>query len=231
MKPIAQLKPALARLQSFSLPIPDNPSPLKAVGYGVAFTVVLFWVMHLAIRGAGGEFDKAENLPTIDFIRLKKDADLETRERRKPPKPEPPKQPPPPKMKVDTPPPDAPPTPFAMPKLNLPTTITGGPFLGSFVGGDLSGYSELIPLVRIAPQCPRQAQRDGLKGSVVYELVVNPDGTVRSAYPKQATPRGVFEAAGMQSILKWKFKPKVVDGKPVEQKALQKLDFNCGAPE
>lgn len=203
----------------------------RPVVYAAAVTFGMFWSLHLLIVGGKYIAGDNESLNTVDFVRLKKETDLETRERKKPPKPEPPKQPPPPKMKIDTPPPDQTVTPFQMPKLNLPTQMTGGPFLGSYVGGDLSGYSELIPLVRITPQCPRQAQRDGLKGTVVYELVVNPDGTVRSAYPKQASPRGVFEAAGMQSILKWKFKPKVVDGKPVEQRALQKLDFNCGAPE
>jgi periplasmic protein TonB len=201
----------------------------KAFGYALLTTVGLFWLMHIAIKGVGGGFDKAQPLPTIDFVRLKKDTDLETRERRKPPKPEPPKQPPPPKMKVDTPPPDAPPTPFAMPKLNLPTQITGGPFLGAYVGGDLSGYSELIPLVRIQPQYPRNAARDRIEGWVDFEVTVNPDGTVRSARPVKAQPRGVFEAAGMQAIMKWKFKPKVVDGKAVEQKAIQRIDFKMEA--
>ncbi|MBI3171500.1 MAG: TonB family protein, partial [Hydrocarboniphaga effusa] len=59
----------------------------------------------------------------------------------------------------------------------------------------------------------------------VVEITVNPDGTVRSAVPKQAQPRGVFETAAVQSILKWKFKPKIVDGKPVEHKGIQRLDF------
>jgi periplasmic protein TonB len=52
---------------------------------------------------------------------------------------------------------------------------------------------------------------------------------VRSARPVKAQPRGVFEAAGMQSIMKWKFKPKVVDGKAVEQKAIQRIDFKMEA--
>jgi len=197
----------------------------RAAGYAVLLTVGLFWLLHVMITGGIHGVEKSKTLPAIDFVRLKKDTEIETRQRKKPPKPEPPKQPPPPKMKVDTPPPEAPPVPFAMPKMNLPTNITGGPFLGAYVGGDLSGYSELIPLVRIQPQYPRAAARDKIEGYVVMELVVNPDGTVRSAVPKEAKPRGVFESAAVASILKWKFKPKVVDGKAVEQRALQRLDF------
>lgn len=198
----------------------------KPTLYSALITFGMFWTLHLLIEGGKYVADQGESLATVDFVRLKKESELETRERRKPPKPEPPKQPPPPQMKVDTPPPDAPPTPFQMPKLNIPTNISGGPFLGSYVGGDLSGYSELIPLVRIAPQYPRNAARDRIEGWVELELVVNPDGTVRSARPIKAQPRGVFESAAIQALMKAKFKPKVVDGKPVEQKAIQRVDFN-----
>lgn len=200
----------------------------KPALYAALITFAMFWTMHLLIEGGKYIAGQGESLATVDFVRLKKESDLETRERKKPPKPEPPKQPPPPKMKVETPPPDAPPTPFQMPKLNIPTNISGGPFLGSFVGGDLSGYSELIPLVRISPQYPRNAARDRIEGFVVFEVTINPDGTVRSARPIKAQPRGVFESAGMQAIMKWKFKPKVVDGKGVESKGIQQIDFKMG---
>jgi protein TonB len=202
-----------------------NQPFVKPTLYAVGFTFALFWTMHLLI--AGGRFlaDQGESLATVDFVRLKKESELETRERKKPPKPEPPKTPPPPKMKIDTPPPDAPPTPFQMPKLNLPTTISGGPFLGSYVGGDMSGYSDLIPMMRIQPQYPRNAARDRIEGWVEFKITINPDGTVKSATPIKAQPRGVFESAAMQAILKWKFKPKVVDGKGVEATGIQKLEF------
>jgi periplasmic protein TonB len=199
--------------------------------YGVLVTFSMFWTMHLLIEGGKYIAGDQETLATVDFVRLKKESELETRERKKPPKPEPPKQPPPPKMNVETPPPDAPATPFQMPKLAIPTNISGGPFLGSFTGGDLSAYSELIPLVRIAPQYPRNAARDGISGWVEFEVTINPDGTVRSARPTKAQPRGVFESAATQAIMKWKFKPKVVEGKGVESKGLQRIEFKMEAQQ
>lgn len=194
--------------------------------YGAAVTFAMFWTMHLLIAGGRYMAEESQTLATVDFVRLKKESDLETRERRKPPKPEPPKQPPPPKMKIETPPPDAPPTPFQMPKLNLPTNISGGPFLGSYVGGDMGGYSDLIPMMRIQPQYPRNAARDRIEGWVEFKITINPDGTVKSATPIKAQPRGVFESAAMQAILKWKFKPKIVDGKGVEATGIQKIEFS-----
>jgi len=197
--------------------------------YGAAITFAMFWTMHLLIVGGRYMAEEGQTLATVDFVRLKKESDLETRERRKPPKPEPPKQPPPPKMKIDTPPPDNPPTPFAMPKLDLPTTVTGGPFMGSYVAGDSSGYGDLTPMVRIQPQYPRQAARDGIEGSVLFEITINPDGTVKSARVLKANPRNVFESAAMNAILKWKFKPKLVDGKGVESKGTQLMEFKLEA--
>ena len=202
---------------------------VKPTLYALAFTFGLFWTMHLLIVGGRYLAEQSESLATVDFVRLKKESELETRERKKPPKPEPPKQPPPPKMKIDTPPPDQQPTPFAMPKLNLPTTISGGPFLGSYVGGDMSAYSELIPLMRITPQYPRNAARDRIEGWVEFQITINPDGTVKSARPIKSQPRGVFESAAMQSIMKWKFRPKVVDGKPVETTGTQRIEFKMEA--
>ena len=193
--------------------------------YATAFTFAVFWTMHLLIEGGKYIAGENESLSTVDFVRLKKESELQERERKKPPKPEPPKQPPPPKMKVETPPPDAQPTPFTMPKLNLPTTVSGGPFLGSFVGGDMTGYSDLIPLMRITPQYPRNAARDRIEGWVEFKITINPDGTVKTATPIKSQPRGVFESAAMQAIMKWKFKPKVVDGKGVEATGIQRLNF------
>jgi protein TonB len=197
----------------------------KPVLYASLFTFGLFWSMHLLIAGGKYLVGQGEKLQTIDFVRLKKESDLETRERRKPPPPKPPKQPPPPKMKVDTPPPDQPPTPFQMPRLDLPSNVAGGPFLGSYVGSG-AAYGELTPMIRLTPQYPRDALRDGISGWVEFEIVVNPDGTVKSARVLRAQPRGVFDVAAMQSVLKWKFRPKIVDGKPQETKGTQKIEFN-----
>jgi|SRR5690349_13112816 len=197
----------------------------RPVLYSAGLTFGMFWSLHLLIAGGRYVAEEGATLATVDFVRLKKDTELTERERKKPPKPEPPKTPPPPKMKVETPPPDSTPVPFKMPKLDLSANVSGGPFLGAVSSGDATGYSELTPVMRIAPQYPRTAARDGISGYVVFELVINPDGTVRSAKSIKSQPRGVFEAAATQAIMKWKFRPKTEEGKPVETKGIQQIDF------
>ncbi|MGB1560558.1 MAG: energy transducer TonB [Sinimarinibacterium flocculans] len=200
-----------------------------AVVIAALIAVGLFWLMHLLIMGRDIGPKKDSTTAVIDFVRLKRDTQLETRTRSKPEKPPPPKKPPPPQLNVQAQAkPDMAPTPFNMPKLNLPTSITGGPFLGSFSAGDIQGDGELIPLVRIAPQYPRQALRDGVAGEVTLEITVGPDGTVKSARVKSAKPRGYFESAAVSAAYKGRFRPKVVDGTPMETTGVYTVKFNLG---
>lgn len=206
---------------------------LPALALSVVFTFTLFWLLYSLIHKTGHGVDKTETLPTIDFVRLKKESELETLERRKPPPPPPPKTPPPPaKMKVSSNTPTESPTPFPMPNLDLTAGVGGGPVIGEMgtasTGGTGLFDGDIIPLARIAPMYPRQAARDGISGYVKVEFTVNADGTVRGARVVEAKPRGVFDAAAVGAALKWKFKPKVVDGKPVDQRGVVQIDFNLG---
>lgn len=206
---------------------------LAFVTAGLA-SLFLFWMLHLVTGGGGHGSKKLEAMPAIDFVRLKKDSEIETRQRQKPKPPPPPKEPPPPpKLKVasDTPPQENP-LPFNIPNLGLSASVGGGPFVGEMGSGSGAGTGgmglfdgDIIPLARIAPQYPRAAQIDGIEGTVKLEVIVNSDGSVRSAKVLQAKPRGVFEAVAVTAMLKWKFKPRVVDGKPVEQRGVQELNF------
>jgi len=124
--------------------------------------------------------------------------------------------------------------PFNMPNLGLSASVGGGPFLGQLGSGagPATGMSmfegDIIPLQRIAPQYPRKAASEGIEGYVKLQFIVNSDGSVREAKVVEAKPRGIFDAAAIAAALRWKFKPKVVDGKPVEQKGVQTIDFNLG---
>ena len=191
----------------------------------------LFSLMYAVIHVGRHGVDKAESLQTIDFVRLRRDSQVESLERRKPPPP-PPKPPPPPsRMHVETAAVQAGGGGFAMPNVNLNANVGGGGFLGQMGSGGAGGLfdGDIIPLQRIPPQYPRDAARNGITGWVQLEVLVNPDGTVRSARVLEAQPKGLFEASAVQAVLRWKFKPKVVNGQPVQQKGAQKIEFNLNA--
>jgi protein TonB len=121
---------------------------------------------------------------------------------------------------------------LSMPNVDLNANVSGGTFLGAMGGAGAGGMfdGDIIPLQRIPPQYPRDAARNGITGWVQLEVLVNADGTVRSARVLESKPKGMFEAAAVQAVLRWKFKPKVVNGQPVQQKGAQRIEFNLNAP-
>lgn len=206
---------------------------VPALGLAVIVSMGLFWLMYSFMDGDGHSADSIEALPSIDFVRLRRDTQTETLERRKPPPPPP--EPPPPMQRMhiatEASQSSPAPTPMAIPNLGLSTSVGGGPFIGELGGGgapDMSGLfdGDIIPLQRIAPQYPRDAARARINGWVQLEVLVNADGSVRSAKVIEAQPKGLFEATAVAAVLRWKFKPKIVNGTPVAQRGSQRIDFN-----
>jgi periplasmic protein TonB len=204
--------------------------PILGVALGISLG--LFGLMYVVISATGHGVKKAEALQTVDFVRLRRDSQVESMERRKPPPP-PPKPPPPPsKMRVETANVQVAGGGFAMPNVELNANVGGGAFVGQMGSGGVGGMfdGDIIPLQRIPPQYPRDAARSGITGWVQLEVLVNADGTVRSARVIESKPKGLFEASAVQAVLRWKFKPKVVNGQPVPQRGSQRIEFNLNAP-
>jgi TonB family C-terminal domain len=194
------------------------PAALAAL----AFSLAIFGFMHKVIEGSHAALEAKEALPTIDFVRLKRDTEVETLSRSKPPPPAPP-PPPPAKMKVAA---VAVPTEsltgMEIPDLDLSANVGGAALVGTKAMFD----GDIIPLQCPPVSYPSDARRAGLSGWVQIEFVVGPDGSVRSAKAVDAQPRGVFEAAAVMAAQRCRFKPKMVDGKPVEQRGRRKWNFD-----
>jgi protein TonB len=188
----------------------------------------LFYLMHYMISQGGGDLQQVEDYSVVDFVRLKREEQTEVRKRVIPEKPPLPKKPPPPPQLSVAEEPDV-----AMPqlKMDMPKIsargVSGGPFMGAVTSGmgQGGGDAELIALVKIAPQYPREAAIKGLEGWVKVEFTVTELGTVTDVDVIEADPRRVFDRAAKRAILKWKFKPKIVDGKAVPRRAQQVLEF------
>lgn len=78
-------------------------------------------------------------------------------------------------------------------------------------GGGGSGYAtgqgfkgrDLIPLSTARPQMPEWACKQKIKGWVEVVFVVMPNGRVRDVKIVDADPRGVYEAAAVESVSNW----------------------------
>ncbi len=85
--------------------------------------------------------------------------------------------------------------------------------------------SELTALVRIPPLYPPEARSRRIEGRVVVEFTVTERGEVDGPVIVESHPPGVFDQAVLNSVRRWRFKPKEQDGKPVAVRARQPLEF------
>jgi len=145
----------------------------------------------------------------LEFVRVKRNENLNVDDiiPEKPPKPPetPPETPP---QDMDNVNPDAPTINIAPPTLVANTDI-GGP------GGMNIAEGDYLPIVRVAPVYPARALSRGLEGFVDLSFTVTTAGTVRDPIVLQSTS-SLFERAAVRAVLKFKYKPRVVDGVPVD---------------
>ena len=176
-------------------------------------------------------FSKKNNddVSYLEFIRINSDDSLLERDRKIPERPKPDKRPPPPPdidLQQDTKlmRPDL---DIELPNFAVPVDF-GGAFLGDM--SDLQGTSSaLIPMVKVQPQCPIQAIQGGIDGTVQIYLVVGPNGRVKLARIVRATNGTLFNKEATKAIRRWQFKPKVINGIPVEQAGELTIEFICNA--
>jgi protein TonB len=207
-------------------------SPISAL-LAVGVTFALFLFMFKLISSGGKNNEELEAIAGIHFGPVDIPDEVMTKNRRIPKKPPPPKNPPPPpKMQVSK----MDQTMQKMPNLNLPDLdipMTGGEgmFIGNFAAVDKTEEGDIIPVVVIRPMYPRDAAIKGLEGWVKVEFTITAIGTVKDPRVVDAKPPRVFNREAIRAILKWKFKPRVIDGVAVDRPATQTLDFVLDQPE
>lgn len=194
---------------------------------GLVVALTLFLIMDSLISGRSAVQRDDDSSVRLDFIQVDEDELENIKKRTPPPEPEPPKKPPPPpKMTVENPDRPAQQMPnIEMPRISLGLTSGSGPYLGKWSAGDPTAEGDIIPIVRIEPQFPREALLKGIEGWVEIEFTIEPDGSVSNPRVVDANPPRIFNRNAIRAIFKWKFKPRIVDGKPVARQARQRMDF------
>lgn len=176
---------------------------------GSIVTVSLLFVMQLLIVTGKQALTDPRERHKLEFVRVKRNENLNVEDiiPEKPPKPPetPPETPP---QDMDNVNPDAPTINVAPPTVNANTDI-GGP------GGMNIAEGDYLPIVRVAPVYPARALSRGLEGFVDLSFTVTTTGTVEDPIVLQSTS-SLFERAAIRAVLKFKYKPRVVDGVPVD---------------
>ena len=99
-------------------------------------------------------------------------------------------------------------------------------YIGNFAAIDKTEEGDIIPIVLVRPMYPREAAMKGQEGWVKIEFTITAIGTVKDPRVVDASPPRVFNREAIRAILRWKFKPRVIDGVAVDRPATQTIDFN-----
>lgn len=192
----------------------------RIVGAGVlaiAVTLGLLFLMHSLIESEKREPEEVKQTKVADITMPEREIKTEY-EAVKPDKPEDPQTPPPemPEPEFDTPDVTTNKLSMSAPRVKPNLDIKGV----GFGGGD----GEYLPIVKVQPQYPRRALSSGIEGYVIVEFTVTANGSVRDPFVVESmsgrngnlSPSSIFDSAAMKAALKFKYKPRVIDGEPVE---------------
>jgi protein TonB len=194
---------------------------------GAVVTFALFYLMQYLIIGNHLALDEDSGGTIVDIVRVKKDNEVQTKKRKA-------KKPPPP----DEPPPDVPQVTMSVAIDDAAFSMSG---IDASAGIDIAGGGfgisdgEYLPIVKVQPQYPRRALSRGMTGWAIVEFTVSAQGTVKDAtivancgWTKNKSqgqcidsPNTVFDKSAMRAASKFKYKPKVIDGEPVETAGVQ----------
>ncbi len=176
---------------------------------GLAFATGLYWFMWLAVSG-NSHFEALRPALKINFTVLRHDTETQTKqEKMVQPKPE--KVPEIPQISnintgLDS-------SGVSSVNVSFDTSNLGH---GISVGSD----RDVIPLVRINPEYPSRARSRGIEGWVQVEFTITAAGTVANPKVVDADPKGMFDRAAVTAISRWKYNPKVVDGRAQERRGV-----------
>jgi protein TonB len=175
----------------------------------MAVTLSLLFIMQLLIEHAEDAINKERTRYQLDFVRVKRNETLNVDDYT-PEKPPPPPELPPeiPPQDMDSIDPNAPTINIAPPPVVAELNV-GGP------GGMNIAEGDYLPIVRVAPVYPARALSRGIEGYVDMSFTVTTTGTVRDPIVLFSTS-SLFERAATRAVLKFKYKPRVVDGVPVD---------------
>lgn len=199
----------------------------------VAFsmTILLYWLLNQTIIVNNTKKLSQMSFGDISFIRMINEARVDKKQRvkKKLPKQKIVKTPPQVVTNIDQPKLNINRTKLAIniPNITLPVNIRNSGFLNgaSFTVPKIAQNSSAIPILRIPPIYPRRAKMLKKEGYVKLQLLIAKDGSVKKAKVIKSKPKNIFDKSALQSVYGWKFKAKVVDGKPVEQIAEQTVEF------
>ena len=178
-----------------------------SIPIGALVTFALLFVMQVMIATGRDAVSEARSYRVVDFVRVARNEVVETRQSK-------PERPP-----SSSTPPEVP-TPDLHDYFETHMGVTmGTPSIEMAPAAARVGFGatdgEYLPIVKVEPVYPQRALARRLEGHVVLEFVVTRTGTVRDIVVLDSTA-AIFERPAIEAAEKFRYKPRVIDGEPVE---------------
>lgn len=179
---------------------------------GLALFSFMAWMVD---NGHQRSPDNSETL-SFNMVMVEAEQEVQRRQRAVPEQPE-----------MPEPPPEAQPaqsqaevTPLnsmsSLPSLDLNTSVDGLA-INAPTFSDFGSNQQAMPLYRVEPRYPAKALKRGAEGHVIMSFTIDETGRPVDIQVTDANPRRMFEREAMRALKKWKYQPKVVDGKAIAQ--------------
>lgn len=170
-------------------------------------TFALFFLMHSLIFMADKSLDEGPRNKLADIFMPDTKIEVNLKDA-KPDKPEDPEEPPP-----DMPKPEMQEIQMTDNAVNMAAPMQANIEIG--LNGASASDGEFLPIVKVQPMYPNRAATRGIEGYCIVMYTVTETGTTRDPEVVDC-PNSVFASASKKAALKFKYKPRVVDGVAVE---------------
>lgn len=188
---------------------------MSVVLLSAGVTIGLFLVMKVLVTGQEYEIEEELAAIGIDFVRVERDEESQTKDRalKRPSKVEPEEPPPPPKLTQ----PNRPNIDKASMSADLGAFDLAGLNLNAPVDGDT------LAIVRVLPRYPSRALSRGIEGWVLMEFAIDELGLAVNPVVIESEPPGIFDRAALSAVKRWKYRPMIEDGRPRMRPGVRQL--------
>ncbi|WP_299021996.1 energy transducer TonB [uncultured Photobacterium sp.] len=187
---------------------------LIALPVALAMALGLFTFMAWMVDNGQQRAPSEKQFLAFDMVMVEQEQEVQRRQRTVPEKPD-----------MPEPPPEAVPASSqtvntavapSMPSLSLDTTISGLA-INAPQFSDFGANQQAMPLYRVEPRYPARAKKQKVEGYVLLSFTIDKTGRPRDISVLEAKPRRLFNREAIRALRKWKYQPKVVDGKAIAQ--------------
>ena len=196
-----------------ALATPNTPAHflrvVAALVAGAGCALALAFFMVYLIKTSDMRLEDSSRIQMLDFVRVKRDEAVERKDRT-PPKPQ----------LNETP--EVPPSPTDAADTNSGLSVSlmpadAGLSLDRGGIGFGAGEGDYLPIVKVAPIFPQRAAMQGIFGTCLVKYTVTTAGTTKDVEViEDLCVSSVFYRPSIEAALRFKYKPRIIDGVAVE---------------